>query len=144
MLLFQFHDMLPGSSIGRVHRECARRYADLDAALAAEMAALLAESSPQEAGGVPSIVNTLPVRRTGWVAHEGSWWRYDAGPHETAPLLDAGHAQADAARITADGIANELLSVSFADDGTISALVDVRTGRQHARVLNRLVLHRDP
>lgn len=150
-LLHQFHDMLPGSSIGRVHAESRAAYDRIGRVVADGTAAALGAEP-----GLPlAYVNTTPVRRTGFVVHEGTWWRHDAPPfatvllrpyaaralHESAPGEDApGTCGADG-----DALWNDRLRVEFAPDGTIRSLVDRTTGREHARgALGRLVVHRDP
>jgi alpha-mannosidase len=66
VLLHQFHDILPGSSIGWVHREAEATYADLIAELegliGAALAALAAMST--DAGGGPLLANAAPHDRS--------------------------------------------------------------------------------
>lgn len=153
LLLFQFHDMLPGSSIARVHRECEERYAELDALLLAEQCALLPAASAtvgvkgphprtqDEGGAVLAVVSTSPVRRRGFAEIDGTWFGYDVAPFATAPLSPW---SGDEVELTATGMVNERVSVTIDDDGSISSLVDRASGREHAAPwLNRLVLHTD-
>lgn len=138
VLLYQFHDILPGSSITRVHRESVERYHFLDAGLRREQDALLAARP-----GPLSFVNTLPTRRTGFHQHDGEWLAYDAPPLATVALTRS----AGPHDVEAEGnvLRNSELEVRFADDGSIASLVDRATGRDHAGAgLNRLVVHRDP
>ncbi len=138
VLLYQFHDILPGSSITRVHAESRSRYRELDADLLGQQRQLLA-SSP--AGG-PGLVNTLGTRRFGHLRHDRSWWSYDAQPFETVALTPA---TTGGVVVDGDTFTNEHLRVTFAADGWITSLVDRATGRDHAgEGLNRLVIHRDP
>lgn len=136
VLLFQFHDMLPGSSIARVHRECEERYAEIDALLRAELSALVGEGDNPR-----SVVSTSPVRRRGFVDVDGTWHGYDVAPFATAPLTPW---SGDEVELTAAGMANDRISVTVSADGSISSLVDRASGREHAGPwLGRLVLHRD-
>jgi alpha-mannosidase len=61
VLLHQFHDILPGSSIGWVHREAAARYAEvaaeLETCITEAMAALLGPAA------TPVLANAAPFRR---------------------------------------------------------------------------------
>lgn len=136
-LLYQFHDILPGSSIARVHAESVARYLELDAALVAEQHAVLAELPP----GPRSLVNTLPTRRRGYLRDQGVWRHYDAPPFATVPLVEA---NPDGLVAEADTLANDHLRVTFGADGLIASLIDRATGREHAgEGLNRLVIHKD-
>lgn len=144
VLLHQFHDMLPGSSIERVHRETREAYSRLSATVFDATATALAVSHDDALP--PALVNTTPVRRRGHVEHAGQWWTHDAAPFETV-MLEPFVEGDEGGQLGHDGSAiwNDLLRVEFAADGTIRSLVDRRTGRQHARgALNSLVVHRDP
>ncbi|CAH0184823.1 Mannosylglycerate hydrolase [Arthrobacter sp. Bi83] len=74
VLLQQFHDILPGSSIAWVHQDAERNYAavarGLEAVIAKAAAAALGEgseefllnASPHERNGVPALAAALPVQ----------------------------------------------------------------------------------
>lgn len=138
VLLYQFHDIIPGSSIARVYAESCERYAQLDADLRDEQGRLL-EALPS---GSPCLVNTTGHHRSGHVRHDGRWFAYDApagATVELSPPLESG------AWIDEHGLGNEHLQVRFAADGTIDSFIDLASGRDHAGAgLNRLVIHRDP
>ncbi len=140
-LLHQFHDMLPGSSIGRVHAESRSAYERIGAVVAEATTATLAEDP-----ALPlAYVNTTPVTRAGFVAREGMWWRHDAPPFATVPLRPYAAPTPDPLGADGDAMWNDRLRVEFAADGTIRSLVDRGSGREHARgALGRLVVHRDP
>lgn len=141
LLLHQFHDMLPGSSIERVHRESRQTYARLSAEIAAAQRAVLAAHGP---GHPPAFVNTTPVRRTGFVQHDGQWWRHDVVPFATGPLT-AYRGGEESLGFDEWRIWNDRIRLVFAPDGSITSLVDLESGREHARgAVNRLVVHRDP
>ncbi|MFF1359653.1 alpha-mannosidase [Streptomyces sp. NPDC058297] len=136
VLLHQFHDILPGSSVSWVHREARATYEDLTGRLTE----LIARSGKQLSHGAPSshpagIISPLP-----W-AGRGAW--------EAVPA--ACGTAADAVSLTAlDGGGHEL------DNGLLRAVVDARghvvslrdaaTGRDlvpEGRPLGVLQLHRD-
>lgn len=147
LLLHQFHDMLPGSSIERVHRESREAYARIDSAIAGATEQVLSMAA---APALPiAFVNTTPVRRTGWVEHDRAWWHHDTAPFATTTLraFDPAADGTDPTDLGHDehAIWNDRLRVEFAPDGAIRSLVDRATGREHARgALGRLVVHRDP
>ena len=72
VLLQQFHDILPGSSIHWVHREAAANYA----AVAVELEALIADAlgALAGAGDTPLVFNAAPHARNG-VPALGAWSR---------------------------------------------------------------------
>ncbi len=112
VLLLQFHDILPGSSIAWVHREAEQRHAAVSAALEAIIEASLAAlaGSPAEGEGVPLVVNAGPFAREGVPA-------LGAGPYEAA-VLAGGHPAVTATE-AADG-------ATVLDNGIIRAVVDAR------------------
>ncbi len=139
VLLLQFHDILPGSSIAWVHREAERRHADvsgaLDALIERSLAALVGAVGQTGGGAAPGLVaNASPFARDG------------------VPALAVGHAVDSAATVACDATAaGEVL-----DNGIIRAVVDARghlvSLRSHAdgreaippdRPANVLRLHRD-
>jgi len=132
VLLQQFHDILPGSSIGWVHREAERRYAEvletldglIDTAL--EVVAgrgeveLVANASPYPSGGVAGLAIGV-AESANTAAH--------AGRHGEEILLE-----------------NEHLRVVVDADGLISSLRVRATGRETIPTGERgnlLTLHRD-
>jgi alpha-mannosidase len=133
MLLMQFHDILPGSSIAWVHREARQTYARLadrleeviDSALTALTGAgsmpLVANAAPHARGGVPALgVSSSPEAE----APDVSGW---SGPDGT--VLD-----------------NGLLRVHIGVEGTVCAIRDLVADREVLRtgtVANVLQLHPD-
>ena len=145
VLLHQFHDILPGSSIAWVHRETEVAHT----AVAAELEAMIAASLDALAGGAGDtgrvIANAAPHERDEVVV-------FDAAD---ADGIDGGQALADgriAVRVvvpalgfasvpappalpptapvvaTPRGLSNGLISVLLDDDGLICSIVDLRPG----------------
>ncbi|MEC5151048.1 glycoside hydrolase family 38 C-terminal domain-containing protein [Cryobacterium sp. GrIS_2_6] len=140
VLLQQFHDILPGSSIAWVHQEAERRYAeverDLGALVAASVTALCGAGDRTVAlNAGPYALSGVPALGAG----RGATIRNDTGPAD---------APATVAR-TASGLlvlANALVSVSIDADGLITSLRDLRADRElipSGTRGNRLLLHRD-
>lgn len=65
VLLLQFHDILPGSSIAWVHREAEERHAAVTATLEGLIAAALAALAPGGSGEPSALVNASPFPRAG-------------------------------------------------------------------------------
>ncbi|MGV9263263.1 alpha-mannosidase [Kitasatospora sp. NPDC003701] len=136
VLLHQFHDILPGSSIAWVHREAEATYA----ALGEELEALIGRAQQALAGD----------------AAGGRELVFNGAPHARSAAPAGGAAPASAAR--ADGCAvaardgggfvlgNGLLSVTVDGDGLVVSVVDLASGRETvapgARA-NLLQLHPD-
>ncbi|MBB3111677.1 alpha-mannosidase [Paenibacillus phyllosphaerae] len=145
VLLYQFHDILPGSSIKRVYDESLERYALLEE----KVEKLVASSYEAASVGMESAVvfNSLPWERVEWLNREGSWHlaRVPAmgyaklpGPAESIPEVE----------VSEEGrrIENELLVLVFNDDGEIVSMVDKEQGRELVKpgyTLNRLRVYAD-
>ncbi len=132
VLLQQFHDILPGSSIAWVHQDAERNYAAVAAALEAIIAgaarAALGEGSsefllnaaPHERSGVPALAAAEPVRSDHPVAVTESGGGY---------ILD-------------NGVIRAVLDAN----GLLTSLLDHASGREAiapGQFGNHLELHRD-
>jgi alpha-mannosidase len=112
-LLHQFHDILPGSSIGWVHRQARRAYDELTAGLDA----LIAEMQTALAGPGDTAVT------------------FNAGPLAAGGVPAGGAAAVAAvapAPATVEGrtLRSDRTVVTLAPDGTITSVVDVVTGTE--------------
>ena len=132
VLLHQFHDILPGSSIAWVHQDAERNYAaimeSLEAIIGNAAAALLGEgeqqfllnAAPHERNGVPALAAAAPVRSDTPVTVTERAGGY---------VLDNGFIRA-----VVDG------------DGLLTSLMDYSSGREAiapGEFGNHLELHRD-
>ncbi|MFE7171022.1 alpha-mannosidase [Streptomyces sp. NPDC057616] len=139
VLLHQFHDILPGSSIAWVHREAEAEYARV----AGELEALTAEAIAALGGGGPRVFNTSPYARAEVV-------RTSAGEPAYVHVPASGSAPLTAAEpprpVTVEGrvLDNGLVRVEVAEDGTLSSVFDLRANREVlADRGNLLRLHTD-
>lgn len=135
MLLYQFHDILPGSSIGRVYDESLARYA----ALLEETRALTKAAYEEAAGrlgasGEPVVFNSLPWERREWVEWKGEWLAVRVPGMGGIALAEAA-AQADCGALRAEAgvLENERLRVTFAEDGSLDSVYDKVAGREALR-----------
>ena len=140
VLLNQFHDIIPGSSIERVNREAVATYERLDAVVETEADALIA-TLPAAPDAV--ALNLAPVARTEWVKAGSTWNHAEVGPYAAAPLTPA-HAAFPELTHTADTASNGVLTLRFGATGEIVSCVDAAGGEHAGAGLNRLVLNRDP
>jgi len=153
VLLFQFHDVLPGSSIKRVYDETAARYRALREEAEALIRGNLEEVASRLAGGskgaaAPTVLfNTLSWRRLGWLKQGRSWIPYDV-PSMGFALADPGAPLPTPPRPSAGPrrLENEVLKVAFDAEGAITSVFDKRLGcealSRGARA-NRPALFRD-
>ncbi|MFD7135537.1 alpha-mannosidase [Streptomyces sp. NPDC059894] len=139
VLLHQFHDILPGSSIAWVHREAEAEYARV----AEELEALTAEAVAALGGGGPRVFNTSPYDRAEVVrTADGTPVHVAVPAGGSAPLTDAGPPHP----VTVDGrvLDNGLVRVEVARDGTLASVYDLRADREVlAGPGNLLRLHTD-
>ncbi|ADI04426.1 glycoside hydrolase family 38 [Streptomyces bingchenggensis BCW-1] len=132
VLLNQFHDILPGSSIAWVHREAEAAYADVDKRLNA-----LIEGAQAVLGGtgdLPLLFNAAPHERDG-VASLAAGPPRTAGPGTVETHPNRGHR-----------LANGLVAATFDEAGLLVSLVDLASGRDAipaGEPGNLLQLHRD-
>ena len=106
VLLLQFHDILPGSSIAWVHREAEQRHAEVTATLEGIIAEALAAlaGEPGDAGAALAV-NASPFAREG------------------VPALGAAVREAEHPPVTAEEAAD---GATVLDNGVIRAVVDAR------------------
>ncbi len=144
-LLYQFHDVLPGSSIKRVYDECYPRYEAIIDELTrlkdtryATVAAHLAQT-----GAV--AFNSLSWPRTEWVRHEETWRRVEV-PAFGLARLPGTSAEFTPPIATDTRLENEHLRADFAPDGRIRSLLDKRTQREvlaAGETGNRFIIYPD-
>ncbi|UFU04468.1 glycosyl hydrolase-related protein [Ruania suaedae] len=116
VLLLQFHDILPGSSIAWVHREARQRYADLTAQLETIIGTAL--DALAGSGDVPLAFNATPHAHDGVPSHGAAARRRDTTAVEA--VASGGEVHLD----------NGLLGVRIGADGTLASVWDHRAGRE--------------
>jgi len=152
VLLYQFHDILPGSSIKRVYDESLARYAELHrqtTELTASNDSRLAATLNTGHMAQPVLVqNSLSWERTEWVQHRERWVRATV-PSMGYRVVDAVTGSSDAVEglaATPTGLENDLLRVTFAEDGSIVSIYDKRAHREvipQGEQANRLAVYAD-
>ncbi|MFA6962127.1 MAG: glycoside hydrolase family 38 C-terminal domain-containing protein [Opitutaceae bacterium] len=125
VLLYQFHDILPGSSIKRVYDECNARYAVILDELARLTHGCYAAVAVK--GGV-TVFNSLGWERSEWVRHDGAWAWVEVPALGCAQLRSGGHGVPALPLASERLLENENLRVVFAEDGRIASVYDKRRG----------------
>lgn len=136
VLLYQFHDILPGSSITRVYEESLARYEQLLArtlqlAAAAEQK-LIARIDTWAMEKPVVIFNSLSWQRRQWLNLSGNWMQVTV-PACGCTVVDEKLAGTFAVPgLSCDGktLENELLRVRFDADGAIASVYDKQAGRE--------------
>jgi len=139
VLLNQFHDIIPGSSIERVNREAIETYERIEGSLGQYRDSLL-ERLPRT--GQRQALNLTAFPRREHVVVDGQWALAEVPPYAAAPVMPAGeHPELG---FTANTLSNGILTLRFGPTGEIVSCVDA-AGAEHAGGgLNRLVLFKDP
>lgn len=129
VLLQQFHDILPGSSIAWVHQDAERNYA----AVASELEKIIADNVQAIIGSGTHefVANSTPHPRQGVRP-------LAIGPATTPPPVAVSHADGDYI------LDNGLVRARIDARGLVVSLVDAASGREAiAGIGNHLELHRD-
>ncbi|MER5980996.1 glycoside hydrolase family 38 C-terminal domain-containing protein [Streptomyces sp. NPDC001857] len=140
VLLHQFHDILPGSSIAWVHREAEAEYARV----AGEVEELTAQAVAALGAGGPRVFNTSPFDRAEVVrTADGARAYVEVPAGGSAPLTDDAEPP-HPVEVTGHVLDNGLVRVEVAADGTLSSVTDLRANREVlAGPGNLLRLHTD-
>ncbi|MEV6591126.1 alpha-mannosidase [Streptomyces acidicola] len=140
VLLHQFHDILPGSSIAWVHREAEAEYARV----AKEVEALTAEAIAALGAGDARVFNTSPLERSEVVRTADGSLVHTVVPANGSAPLGAGEGT-DPVTVTGRVLYNGLVRVEIAEDGTLASVRDLRAGGREvlADNGNLLRLHTD-
>ena len=145
VLLYQFHDILPGSAIDRVYRETGRSYGELlDRIRTLKTKVLDALRGAPGSGDGKSLLNASPVSNGEPVRTEG-WKRPQtpALPYCFTPFLPG---DASGSICGEDGglLENDCLRVRFSGNGALSSVFHKETGKEFlAGESNRLLVYED-
>ncbi len=149
-LLYQFHDILPGSSITRVYDEATPRYEALlkeTAALtAAADAALCSRFDGSRAQRPVAVVNSLAWARSEWLRVAGRWVKAQVPPLGYAVIDAAARASFVPPTVGSSRLENDKLRIVFNGDGSIASCFDKEHGREvlaSGAAGNVLAIYRD-
>ncbi len=140
VLLNQFHDIVPGSSIERVNREAVETYERIENTVAAYSADLISRL-PRRTGAT-TAANLTSFHRSEYLKVDQNWFTAEVAPYAASAVEAASEFRELAS--TQDSISNGILTVRFGASGEIVSCLDKDGGEHSAGGLNRLVLHRDP
>ena len=152
LLLYQFHDIIPGSSITRVYDETKKGYEEmtvklrrLQNELIGYIAGKAEENGAEQLGsGAFYAVNASPVARREFVKHNGAWYKTELRPYSSGPLLPAGENTDRDFKIGYNSMSNSRLTVKFSPAGYISSILSADGEREYVdKMFNRLVIYTD-
>ncbi len=143
ILLLQFHDILPGSSITRVFDESIARYE----ALLAEVTDLttVSDTALLGSGTKGALSNSLSWNRTDWVK-VGDDWHLVEVPAMGFASLEMPKKAFDTPKVSPTSLENEYLRIALSDTGEIVSIFDKEAGRETLRLgqaANHLCVYED-
>lgn len=145
ILLYQFHDILPGSSIKRVYDESLERYEQLLAQTESlidetyrELSAHISKEAAIHNGQRQiAVFNSLPWEREEWVQTGEQWSKVHVPSmgYTLIPTKDEVHDQMDGigsvrVSVSERSLQNELLKVSCDEEGAILSIRDLAEDRE--------------
>lgn len=135
-LLYQFHDILPGSSVERVYKECFPRLR----AIRKELISFRDKALDSLSGDRLIAYNFNPYGGTETVAYRDALYRTEAVPYGGSVLLP--YAGENALKGGKDFLQNEYLTVRFDENGNIVSLL--KDGKEYLKgQAGRFKLHTD-
>ncbi|MDD4839233.1 MAG: glycoside hydrolase family 38 C-terminal domain-containing protein [Clostridia bacterium] len=135
VLLYQFHDILPGSSIGRVYKECEESYLSM----IDELNKNIAISADNKIW-----LNTSPFSIDQNFIVDDKCYHYSSKSYSTATPIEVQKAN-DNLKYTEDSIENGKIKVVFDNTGAIISLIDKESSFEFAQnKLNDVTIYRDP
>ena len=130
VLLYQFHDILPGSSIKRVYDESLERYAlmfnETEKLISDHESNIIKNIDTSNSKRPYVIQNSLSWDRKEWVKVENAW-RKILVPAMGYVVIDGVSADSlisDQPTALVDKLENEFLLIIFNDDGSIKSIID--------------------
>ena len=146
VLLYQFHDILPGSSIKRVYDESKERYKELYKQVQAVAAKLIDDMSKGESEEYTAI-NPVDFARKEYIRVEDKWYTVDLAPMGAGKVVPVENADVSSLTFGENSISNGLITVTFGKNGEIISLVDVKNNKElvaEGQYLNKLTVYEDP
>lgn len=140
VLLYQFHDIIPGSSIKRVFEESVARYKLLHEKVVKERNRLLVAMKKKD--GAKSVVNPVDFERKEYVKDGEKWYLAEVGPYSAAELKECSDCAVKAGE---NWISNDKIKVTFCKEGWINSVVEIDTGKEICgEYFDKLVVYEDP
>lgn len=134
VLLYQFHDILPGSSITRVYDEALALYAvlarEVEELTVAADTALCRQIGQSQAARPAVILNSLSWDRCEWLKIGGRWVQANVPSLGYAVIDAAVETPFDAPEVSETLLENEKLRIVFDKTGAITSCFNKEAGRE--------------
>lgn len=126
VLLYQFHDILPGSSINRVYEECVPRYE----AVLEQLSSAIKELSRKLFGH--GLLNLNSFEYSGMFKLDGEWYTATVPAMGFLPVSSMTKTDCFTVKATNETLENDKLCVTFSD-GCITSLFNKALNREFVR-----------
>lgn len=146
VLLYQFHDVLPGSSIKRVYDESRERYKELYKQIQGVAAKLIDDMSSGESEEYTAI-NPVDFARKEFIRVEDKWYSVDLPAMGAGKIAPVENMDVSSLTFGENTISNGLITITFGKGGEISSLFDVKNAKELVRdgqYFNKLTVYEDP
>lgn len=128
VLLYQFHDILPGSSIKRVYDESIERYTIIEQSLhkllSKAYTSLIKENNTSDNEKYYIIFNTLSWCRNEWLKAGGTWIKPKVPSMGYKFITEKEFKESFEVKASKTELQNDKLLISFNSDGTIASIYD--------------------
>ena len=146
VLLYQFHDVLPGSSIKRVYDESRERYKELYKQIQGVAAKLIDDMSSGESEEYTAI-NPVDFARKEFIRVEDKWYSVDLPAMGAGKIAPVENIDVSSLTFGENTISNGLITITFGKGGEITSLFDVKNAKELVRegqYFNKLTVYEDP
>ena len=146
VLLYQFHDVLPGSSIKRVYDESRERYKELYKQIQGVAAKLIDDMSSGESEEYTAI-NPVDFARKEFIRVEDKWYSVDLPAMGAGKIAPVENMDISSLTFGENTISNGLITITFGKGGEITSLFDVKNAKELVRegqYFNKLTVYEDP
>jgi alpha-mannosidase len=141
VLLYQFHDILPGSSIKRVYDESVARYYEMTDQLNAILDGILDKLKKGE--GV-TVINPVAFDRKEYIKQGDKWFEAEAKANSTAKLITVNTAEFGLTH-GQNSIENGNIKVEFGEKGQIISMFDKINNKELVKeYFNKFTVYSDP
>lgn len=142
VLLYQFHDIIPGSSIKRVYDESIKRYEVMEDELTKMRDTLLATLSTSQK---LSAINTIDFDRKEFVKVDDKWYIAEVDKYSSSVLDTLNISEITDLKYGDDYISNSKLKVVFDEKGNIISCYDKVLNKELCKNLfNQFIIYTDP
>jgi len=140
VLLYQFHDILPGSSIKRVYDESVERYAILEK----QAQGIIDRSIAAMSGGEDAVYNLTGFEREEIVKVKNNYYKAKTEPFAPCLIADAIKVTSSAiVKATKNTLENDIITAMFDNGGRLTGVRAKDNKREYLYFGNELIVYND-